>query len=564
MRLISYNEWYKTPIWSLPRALHAVRLLGIVILIVSTLEASIMLLFEHLSFDLSPNAEAMWDAGTLAFLCVPFLYWLAIKPYEKVALSEADSFRTLLDSAPDGILEVRQDGTMIMANSRVESMFGYSREELVGQPAGILIPDRFAKQNPQEKAQYFAYPGKGESGSGVELFGRRKDGTEFPISINLSQLKASDGFVVLATVRDVTFQAEARREISLVNRKLNEQMQELQQRTRELDRLNEMGELLQACANVDEACEFGKKYGRLLFASSSGAVYLKGSLPGVVEPRAAWGKASSLSASFSVEDCWALRRGRIHKGTGADCTATCRHVDVSGSQHYVCVPLLAHGEALGVLHVLDETEEGGNAMPWAESKLRLAVAVADQLALAFASLRLRDKLRNDSIRDPLTGLHNRRFVEEWLQKELLRATRSGEPLSVIMFDVDHFKRFNDTFGHEGGDLILREVADLLRSRIRGGDVAARLGGEEFAIFLPGSNSETAVARAEAIRQGVQDLLVRHGTRILGKVTLSAGVSTFPTHGDSTGQLLQAADRALYQAKAEGRNRYVVAGCPAAE
>jgi len=209
--------------------------------------------------------------------------------------------------------------------------------------------------------------------------------------------------------------------------------------------------------------------------------------------------------------------------------------------------------------LLKEARDGvPDAVPWTDSKRQLAVAVADDIGLAFANLRLREALRNQSICDSLTGLYNRRFVEEWLHREIPRATRNKYPIAAIMFDLDHFKRFNDTFGHEGGDLVLREFGSFLLKQIREGDIACRFGGEEFAVLMPGTALDVAVQRTEVMRKGTEDLVVRLGGQTLGKITLSAGVACFPEHGTSAEQLFKAADDALYRAKGEGRNRVIVA------
>jgi len=171
--------------------------------------------------------------------------------------------------------------------------------------------------------------------------------------------------------------------------------------------------------------------------------------------------------------------------------------------------------------------------------------------------------QNQSIRDPLTGLFNRRYMEETLERELRRAERSQGRLGVVMLDLDLFKRFNDTSGHEAGDLLLPQMGALLNAHIRGGDLACRYGGEEFALILPEMPLESICQRIETTRRGVRDLNVRHRGQSLERITVSAGIAVFPEHGGTGETLLRAADGALYQAKAEGRDRTVATGLPAA-
>jgi diguanylate cyclase (GGDEF)-like protein len=184
--------------------------------------------------------------------------------------------------------------------------------------------------------------------------------------------------------------------------------------------------------------------------------------------------------------------------------------------------------------------------------------VVDTLALALANLRLRETLRQQSIRDPNTGLYNRRYLEETSSRELRRMERSGQPMAMIMLDVDHFKQFNDTFGHEAGDLVLKQVASTLLDHARESDVVSRYGGEEFALMMPGTSLADAAERAEALRKAIKQLHLTHRGHTLGTITASFGVSAFPDLGASWVEIVNAADRSLYQAKADGRDR-VVAG-----
>jgi len=169
---------------------------------------------------------------------------------------------------------------------------------------------------------------------------------------------------------------------------------------------------------------------------------------------------------------------------------------------------------------------------------------------------LRERLREQAMRDKLTGLYNRHYVEEWFGLELRRARRHGRPVAAIMLDIDHFKRFNDSFGHEAGDLVLRELAGALGRSTRGSDVASRYGGEEFLVLLPECPFDAALRRAAQMREEVAKLELRYDGRPLGPVTVSLGVAAFPDHAKESGELLRCADEALYLAKQTGRNRVV--------
>ena len=217
---------------------------------------------------------------------------------------------------------------------------------------------------------------------------------------------------------------------------------------------------------------------------------------------------------------------------------------------------------MGVIHVLtglpSEDEDSFGVQDSLDRDLALASSVAERMSVALANLRLREALRNQAIRDTLTGLYNRRFLEEYLDREMLRASRTGAPLSVLMIDVDQFKQFNDAFGHQAGDFALAQIGHLLRSAVRAGDVACRLGGEELLLLLPETPLDRGMARADEIRQAIEQLTLTLENKTLRKITVSIGVASAPEHGTRVEDLLWAADKALYRAKSNGRNRVVPA------
>lgn len=224
--------------------------------------------------------------------------------------------------------------------------------------------------------------------------------------------------------------------------------------------------------------------------------------------------------------------------------------------------MVAQGNTVGVFHLeFDSAAENrgdSSAESFGNSRQQLAISAASQIALSLASLQLRETLREQSIRDPLTHLFNRRFLEESLSRELELASRKRQSVSVLFLDLDHFKKFNDSFGHAAGDLVLQSLADLFRTFFRSTDICCRYGGEEFAIVLPESSSEDAAARADALRSEVKRLRLRYKKQTLGQLTLSAGVAAFPRHGSSSEELLKIADQCLYQSKARGRDLVTVA------
>lgn len=203
-----------------------------------------------------------------------------------------------------------------------------------------------------------------------------------------------------------------------------------------------------------------------------------------------------------------------------------------------------------------------------------AIECTDQLETARAALReevskrlvaeedltqANWSLHEQAMRDPLTGLYNRRYLMDFFERELHRARRGEERLGVMMIDIDHFKRCNDTFGHAAGDAVLSAVAKYMLSLIRGEDMLCRYGGEEFVLVQAKASAEAVMQRAEKFREGTRSLDIVHDRQRIGPVTVSIGISMFPDHAASSGALLQVADVALYKAKNAGRDQVVMGG-----
>ena len=337
------------------------------------------------------------------------------------------------------------------------------------------------------------------------------------------------------------------------NARLEQGLRETRQLTRQMNLLNSTGELLQSCLTVGEAGKVVRRAASGLLPHTSGALCVINPSKNHVETVEAWGADAPAEAAFTPEECWALRRGRMHVVCGDASDLVCEHAGDAAARDHLCVPLAAHGETLGVLHL--RAERCGVLADLHQHVIR---SLAEQFSLALANLRLQQTLRSQSIRDPLTGLFNRRYMEASLERELLRARRGGAPLSVIMLDVDHFKRFNDTHGHGAGDAVIQEVARALKSRARGEDIACRYGGEEFMLILPGAPLAVARERAEQVGAAVRHLRVEHHGQPLASVTVSLGVAAFPEHCADDKELVRVADAALYRAKRAGRDRTVVA------
>jgi diguanylate cyclase (GGDEF)-like protein len=362
-----------------------------------------------------------------------------------------------------------------------------------------------------------------------------------------------------ATLRTAIEVALQRREVESRLRQTNLQLAaqkcELESRTNELRRLSEMGDALQACDTVIEVMAVVSTFGRQLFPEDHGAFFLIDGPDRGLHAAATWGQR--LPAPFAADGCLALRRGRVHRVTPPDDQVRCVHLDPGSELTSLCVPIATKGATLGVLSV---AFRGGDRVAQADLKAKeqLVSVTAQRVCLTLANLCIKDQLLRDSIVDPLTGLFNRRHMNTAFDRELQLASRNARPVGVLMFDVDRFKSVNDQWGHAAGDIVLCEMAKVLRSRLRAYDVATRYGGDEIVVILPDTTIDGTRAVAEKIRLAVRELRIVHGTHVLPPTTISAGVAAYPLNGNTAAAVLDAADLALFRAKAEGRDRVALA------
>jgi diguanylate cyclase (GGDEF)-like protein len=383
----------------------------------------------------------------------------------------------------------------------------------------------------------------------------RPDGSKSWLRTNKVPLHDREGKVIglLGTYEDITNRRQAEEQVRLTNEKLTDMVTSLQKHNRDANLLREMDDLLQVCSSSEEAYTVTRQYGIRLFPSTSGALYLFDNSRRLVEAAAVWGDNLQSDLIFAPEDCWTLRRVQVHQ-SDSSIGLRCKHVADTFSGQYIGFPMLAAGELMGMLHIENQLEK------WENREVEdLARILAEHLALSLSNISLREKLRAQSIRDHLTGLFNRRYMEETFEREILRAIRSHTSIGVIMLDIDHFKNFNDNFGHEAGDAILQKMGHLLMGQVRGGDIACRFGGEEFILILPEASLDTARERAEQVRNAVKELRVENIGQPQGAISVSLGVAIYPDHGKKPVDLLQKVDKALYLAKHNGRDRVEVAG-----
>jgi diguanylate cyclase (GGDEF)-like protein len=395
-----------------------------------------------------------------------------------------------------------------------------------------------------------------------ELLSQRTDESKLNATRNIVlsiSFTAISIFVILALfgflLRDAKRRKQYEERLSETNDKLANTIRALERQAKESALLTGVRDELQLCVKPMQAHECAVRYFEQLLPGTSGSLSLINNSRHIVETAASWGSSILMTDGFPIESCCGLRSGRMRWRKPAQSEVDCTHFDGSAPAYYLCIPLAAYGDTLGFIYV-ECTSPGMAAM--VDAHMGPLQELVELSSIAIAGLNLRNRLENQSIKDGLTNLFNRRFMEIALDREIRRAERHQKQVAVLMLDVDHFKQFNDTYGHEAGDTVLREVADTLRQSVPAEGVVCRFGGEEFVAILPELSMDAGLALAELLRQRVSEIRVRSRGESLREITISIGVAVYPQNAESLEELLRVADRALYEAKHQGRNRVIAA------
>ena len=457
----------------------------------------------------------------------------------------------VLNSSIDGIIALQSvrdpdshqivDFQWLVSNATIGRLMPDFSQVRVGQRLLEAMPEH------RDSGLFDAYVSVVEQG---ELFERELyySQTASPTWIQLTAVKLGDGLAV--TFRNITKTKAIETQLQETNEELQTQIQVLDSRNRDMLKLGELNEYLQASETVEDTYNVVAAMMPDLFGEDCGGGIYRVEDGGNLTRIATWGEQPPVSAqTFHRQDCWALRRSRHHLAEQHQQGLMCPHLtDRSAIGTTLCTPLSSQGKSLGLLHLWSPQTQAFN-----KAKRQLAYTVAEQLSLSVTNLLLRESLKLQSIRDPLTSLFNRRYMEDTLERLLHNAQERKQSLGIIMVDIDCFKRFNDRYGHAVGDLVLCEVAQLLPQSLTPSDIACRYGGEELMVILPDLSAIALYNRAEQLRAQIAALPLFHDGQAIEQVTASFGISMYPECGRDRRDLLREADDALYRAKNDGRN-----------
>jgi diguanylate cyclase (GGDEF)-like protein/PAS domain S-box-containing protein len=478
----------------------------------------------------------------------------AANGHSKAAVHGLDQvLAQVLEQTGEAVIVKDLNAVVTYWNREASTLYGFSAQEAVGQSLRKLHAADLSDVN------YARVLERVRAGLVTSSFTerRKKSGEVVRVALKTSPLLDPHGKLIgeITVARDVTALHRTEESLRGNNRALAATVRQLESFHRDGETLSRMTELLQSCSQRTEAYSIVRATSAQLFPRSSGSLFIFRESRDVLEHAASWGRGQPPEAGLAPDDCWALRLGNPHfvprKGA-----IRCRHAHEE-AESYVCLPVQGQGQTLGLLHIALEINP--RTMRPARPIDRRLHALTDRVGPALANLKLRDALREMALRDSLTGLYNRRYLEDALIRELHRADRGAKPVSVVMIDVDHFKLFNDNFGHDAGDFVLSALARAITKSIRPSDIACRYGGEELAIVLPDASLECAQQRVAQMQVAIRNTTLTHLGRALPPPTASFGIAIYPKDGTAPADLLRSADQALYRAKQGGRDRVCVAG-----
>lgn len=473
---------------------------------------------------------------------------LLAKEKELEDLSSRKQFyaNLIADNSTDCIAVIDANAKTEWVNEAFVSHTGYSLDECIG-----LSPGEFmvGPETDLEVSKKIASAREAKVPIRVEIKLHKKTGESYWAELTQTPIRDSNGVVthILSVSRDISVQKKLERD-----RALAQQKERLRQAERKV--LAKTTEWLYAARSLNDLFNVVETCAPKLMPRTNGALYIYSNSRDILDLRACWG-GDKPDEQIEADECWALRRGRSYHYGNEEIEFKCEHFgpDVASS---FCLPLLAHGETIGMLWCYTKQDEGEKVVKHSRY-WDSALMLAEQISLTIANVRLREELQNRSIRDPLTGLWNRRYFLDTIRREAARAHGSDACFSLISIDIDQFKRFNDHHGHDAGDTILKHVANELVATAASSGVVCRVGGEEISVLCRDLAGAKAFALAEKLREAVKRLEIVYNNEVLPCVTVSAGVADYSAPHCSVEEITRNADHALYRAKRTGRDKSVL-------
>jgi diguanylate cyclase (GGDEF)-like protein/PAS domain S-box-containing protein len=454
--------------------------------------------------------------------------------------------------ASQAVIEFHLDGTILAVNECFLAVMEYDADDIIGRHHRIFVQPEYAAS--EEYGRFWEALNRGESQVG-EFKRFTRDGNLVWMQATYLPTLGLDGKPekVVKCATNIADRIAAERQLQTLNSTLSKSLKLSRQRDADNSILSELTGFLQASLTEDEVLDLVGCYINRLSDKATAALYVFTGEEG--EQHAGTLYKNELVKTMRRTDCWALRRGVVHTRLTGPTAPMCKHLsgNVPVEAFSTCVPILADGIA-GMLTAFWAPEERSDWLAAEHARTQsMFVMLAERVGSTLEAIRLRSRLQEQSIRDPLTGLYNRRYLDDALRRELQHARRQQLPVSAVMLDIDRFKLLNDAHGHEIGDRALRAVAKTISGNVRQGDIVCRYGGEEFVVLLVGEPQDVAALKAERIRDAVACLDMGTAGDGTIKLTVSAGVSETGLRPLDGLSLLRRADRALYQAKNDGRN-----------
>jgi diguanylate cyclase (GGDEF)-like protein/PAS domain S-box-containing protein len=429
-------------------------------------------------------------------------------------IDERALFGALFASAADAIVVVDESGRIVLANASCETLLGHSPESLRGKDMAVLVPQRFTEHG-RQCARYSASPSPRPMGRGLQFFALHADGREIPVDISLSPVTLGGHRLVACAIR------------------------EEHGRATNLETLRVQATALRSAAN---GVVITDRSGTITWVNPAACAITGYSADELVGRHTRLLKSGRHEPAFYARLWETVVRGDPWSGTIVN-----RRKDGSEYQEEQTIaPVLDDGGAITHFIAIkqDVTEQR---------------RVQDELAARMTEIEgLNGQLREQAIRDPLTGLHNRRYLEDTMARDISRAGRSGESFVIAVIDVDRFKLVNDVHGHAVGDRVLQQLADALLTNVRTSDLVCRVGGEEFVVVMPHATIPGASKRAEKWRTAFAERVVDGHDAVPVRSTISVGLAKYAGAGEPFAECLRRADEALYAAKRGGRDRVMSA------